>query len=146
MIKRVYGAVKNFLNTPHFKKYFSNVFWLISEKVFSLGISLVAGIYVARYLQPEGYGMLNYALSFVGIFASFSHLGIDKILVRELARSPERKDEILGSCYVLKSIGSLTLFAVVTIILVFFMDNAPVTNSLIVIIASAQVFKAFDVV
>ena len=146
MIKRVYGAVKNFLNTPHFKKYFSNVFWLISEKVFSLGISLVAGIYVARYLQPEGYGMLNYALSFVGIFASFSHLGIDKILVRELARSPERKDEILGSCYVLKSIGSLTLFAVVTIILVFFMDNAPVTNSLIVIIASAEVFKAFDVV
>jgi len=146
MIKRVYGAVKNFLNTPNFQKYFANVFWLISEKVFSLGISLVAGIYVARYLQPEGFGMLNYAISFVGIFASFSHLGIDNILIRELAKSPERKQEILGTCYILKSVGSLTLFAVVSIILIFFMDKGPVTNSLVVIIASAEVFKAFDVV
>ena len=147
MIKNAYRAVKNFFNRiPNFKKYFANVFWLISEKVFSLGISLVAGIFVARHLQPEGYGMLNYAISFVAIFASFSHLGIDNILVRELATSPKRKDEILGSCYVLKSVGSLTLFVVVGGILIFFMDNPPVTNLLIVIIASAEVFKAFDVV
>jgi O-antigen/teichoic acid export membrane protein len=147
MIKRAYGFVRNFLDRiPNFKKYFANAFWLISEKVFSLAISLVAGIYVARYLQPEGYGMLNYAISFVGIFSSFSTLGIDNILVRELARSPERKDEILGSCYILKSVGSLTLFTVVSVILIFFVDNPPLTNSLIFIIASAEVFKAFDVV
>lgn len=146
MIKRVSRAIRNFLNAPNFKKYFVNVFWLVSEKVFSLGISLVTGIYVARYLQPEGFGMLNYAISFVAIFASFSHLGIDNILVRELARSPERRHEILGTCYMLKSVGSLTLFTVVSIILIFFVDNEPTTNTLIVIIASAEVFKAFDVV
>lgn len=147
MIKSAYRVAKNFLSRiPNFKKYFANAFWLLSEKIFSLGIALVTGIYVARYLQPEGYGMLNYAISFVGIFASFSHLGIDNILVRELARSPERRNEILGSCYVLKSLGSLTLFGVISIILIFFIDNPPLTNSLIVIIASAEVFKAFDVV
>src|SRR5690606_40373767 len=91
MIKRVYGAVKNFLNTANFQKYFANVFWLISEKVFSLGISLVAGIYVVRYLQPEGFGMLNYAISFVRILAPFSHLGHDNIVRRALAQSPQRK-------------------------------------------------------
>jgi len=145
MIKRAYGVVKNFLNAPNFKKYFANVFWLVSEKVFSLGISLITGIYVARYLQPEAYGMLNYAISFVGIFASFSSLGIDNILVRDLARSPERKNEILGTCYVLKSAGSLTLFVVVSAILIF-MDRGPIANSLVVVIAAGEIFKAFDVV
>lgn len=145
MIKRVYGAVKNFLNTPNFKKYFENVFWLISEKVFSLGISLLTGIYVARYLQPEAYGMLNYAMSFVGIFASLSHLGIDNIMVRELTRMPERRNEILGTVYVLKMGGSMTLFILVTTILVL-MDTEPLTNTLVVIIAVGELFKAFDVV
>ncbi|HEX7014366.1 MAG TPA: flippase [Cyclobacteriaceae bacterium] len=145
MIKRVIGVITNFLNTPNFKKYFVNVFWLISEKVFSLGISLITGIYVARYLQPEAFGTLNYALSIVGMFASLSHLGIDNILVRELARTPERKNEILGTCYILKTGGSLTLFAVVSTILVV-LDRGPLTNALVIIVASGEVFKAFDVV
>lgn len=145
MIKSAYRVVKGFLATPKFKKYFVNVSWLVSEKVFSLAVSLVAGIYVARYLQPESYGMLNYAISFVGIFASFSHLGIDNILVRELAKAPDNKNEIIGTTYILKSAGSLVLFGIVSTILIF-MNNGPLTNSLIVIIASAEVFKAFDVV
>lgn len=145
MIKSVTRVVRNFLNTPSFKKYFFNAFWLISEKVFSLGLSLITGIYVARYLQPEAFGMLNYAMSFVGVFASLSHLGIDNIMVRELTKTPERKNEILGTCYVLKSAGSLTLFSVVSIILMI-MDKTPLTNTLVVIIAAGEVFKAFDVV
>src|SRR5690606_29004207 len=145
MIKRVIRVVKNFLNNPNFKKYFENVFWLISEKVFSLGISLLTGIYVARYLQPEAYGMLNYAMSFVGIFASLSHLGIDNIMVRELTRMPERRNEIRGTVYVLKMGGSMTLFILVTTILVL-MDTEPLTNTLVVIIAVGELFKAFDVV
>jgi O-antigen/teichoic acid export membrane protein len=145
MINRVSRVVKNFLNNPGFKKYFVNVFWLISEKIFSLGISLITGIYVARYLQPEAYGMLNYAMSFVGIFASLSHLGLDNIMVRELTRTPERKNEILGTCYVLKTAGSFTLFALVITVLVL-MEESPLTNTLVVIIAAGEMFKAFDVV
>ncbi|MFO7256777.1 MAG: flippase [Bacteroidota bacterium] len=145
MIKRAIRVVRNFFNTPSFRKYFVNAFWLISEKVFSLAISLVTGIYVARYLQPEAYGMLSYALSFVGIFASLSHLGIDNIMVRELTRTPERKNEILGTCYVLKSAGATTLLVVVGIVLVV-MDKTPLTNTLVIIVAAGEVFKAFDVV
>src|SRR5690606_15657028 len=109
MIKNSYKGVRNFLRAPNFRKYFINVFWLISEKVFSLGVSLVTGIYVARYLQPENYGMLSYSISFVAIFSSFSHLGIDNILVRELSKPKANRNEIIGTCWALKSMGALTL-------------------------------------
>src|SRR5690606_23011107 len=145
MFKKIVNVIRRFLISPTYKKYFANVFWLTSEKIFSLVISMVVGIYVARYLQPESYGMLNYAISFVGILSAFSALGVNRILVRELALTPDRKDEILGTCFVLKFGGAIVLFLLMIIIL-FFMGNTPLTNTLIVIIAAAEVFKAMDVV
>jgi len=133
------------LLSPKFKKYISNTFWLIFEKVFTLGLSLAVSIYIARYLQPEAFGLLNYAISFAGIFASLSSLGVDRILVRELAKSPERRDDLLGTCFVVKLIGSTIVVVLITLILVF-TNNSPLTNTLILIIASAELFRAFDVV
>ena len=60
--------------TQRLKKYFENAFWLIFEKGFTLVVGLVVGIYVARYLQPENFGLLNYTISFVSIFSAFSTL------------------------------------------------------------------------
>lgn len=145
MIKKIANVIRQFLISPTYRKYFANVFWLTSEKVFSLLISMVVGIYVARYLQPESYGMLSYAISFVGILSAFSALGVNRILVRELARTPEKRNEILGTCFGLKFGGAIILFGLMSVILLF-MGNTPLTNTLIVIIAAAEVFKAMDVV
>jgi O-antigen/teichoic acid export membrane protein len=106
---------------------------------------MVAGIYVARYLQPESYGMLNYAISFVGILSAFSALGVNRILVRELALAPEKRDEIMGTCFILKFVGAIFLFLIMSVVLVL-MGNTPLTNTLIVIIAAAEMFKALDVI
>lgn len=145
MFKKIINVIRRFLISPTYKKYFDNVFWLTSEKVFSLLISMVVGIYVARYLQPESYGMLSYAISFVGILSAFSSLGVNRIMVRELARTPEKRNEILGTCFGLKFGGSIVLFLLMSVILLF-MGNSPLTNTLIVIIAAAEVFKSMDVV
>ena len=58
MFKKFTNAIRQFLDSPTYRKYFTNVFWLTSEKVFSLFISMVVGIYVARYLQPEHIGKI----------------------------------------------------------------------------------------
>src|SRR6185369_16785924 len=92
-----------------FRKYIENVSWLIFEKGFSLFVGLVVNVSVARYLRPENFGLLNYALSFVSIFAAFSTLGIDQIIVRELAKAPEKKDDLLGTAFILKLCGSMVL-------------------------------------
>src|SRR5690606_5059743 len=145
MLGKVVAFIRRFTASPTYRKYFTNVFWLTAEKVFSLFISMVVGIYVARYLQPEQNGMLNYAISFVGILSAFSSLGINRIVVRELALAPQRRDEIMGTSFILKFVGSIVLFLVMSVILIF-MGNTPLTNTLIVIIAAAEIFKAMDVV
>src|SRR5688572_30631741 len=128
-----------------FGKYIENVFWLIVEKGFSLFVGVVVGIYVARYLQPEQYGLLNYAISFVSIFSVFATLGLDQIIVRELAQGPGRRDDLLGTGFILKLVGSCFLLALMLITLVFF-NHDPFTNTLIMIIASAELFKGFEVI
>src|SRR5882757_6160351 len=89
-----------------FKKYIENASWLIFEKGFSLFVGLVVAINVARYLKPESYGLLNYALSFVSIFSAFSTLGIDQIIVRDLARDTSKKDDLLGTGFIIKVAGT----------------------------------------
>ena len=68
-------------------------------------ISLFVGIYVARYLGPERYGLLSYTMSFVWLFSAFLDLGHREIIVRELVLYPEQRNVILGSAILLRSKG-----------------------------------------
>lgn len=131
--------------SPSFQKYFQNVSWLIFEKIFTLFVALLVNIYVARYLQPESFGLLNYAISFVGIFSAFTTLGLDQIIVRELARNPGHSATILGTSFVLKLSGSVLLGMLMLVVLPA-MNNPTLTNTLILIIASAELLKCFDVI
>ena len=128
-----------------FKKYFENAFWLIFEKGFSLFVGLVVGIYVARYLQPEAFGLLNYGIGFVSIFSALSTLGMDQIIVRELAKGKTSKEDLLGTGFVIKLFGSLALIVLMLVVMVF-LDQGPLANTLILIIAGAELFKAFEVI
>jgi O-antigen/teichoic acid export membrane protein len=128
-----------------YRKYIENAFWLIFEKGFSLFVGLVVAISVARYLKPESYGLLNYALSFVSIFSAFSTLGVDQIIVRELAKDPGKKDQLLGTGFIIKICGTLLMIVVMGVILIF-MDHNAFTNTLIMIIAIAEIFKGFEVI
>jgi O-antigen/teichoic acid export membrane protein len=127
------------------RKYLENVLWLVVEKGFSLFVGVIVGIYVARYLQPESFGLLNYSISFVSIFSIFSTLGLDQIIVRELAQNSGRRDELLGTGFILKLLGSCFLL-VLMLVLLLFMKHDPFTNTLILIIAAAELFKGFEVV
>ncbi len=76
-----------------FKRYFANTSWMMGEKVIRMVVALFVGVYVARYLGPERFGLLSYAGSFVGLFTALATLGLDGIMVRELVKTPERKNK-----------------------------------------------------
>ena len=46
------------------QRILSNVVWLSLDKLLRLGIGAVVGIWIARYLGPDQFGLLNYALAF----------------------------------------------------------------------------------
>ena len=66
-----------------FKRYFRNTSWLMLEKILRMGIGLVVGVWVARHLGPEKFGLLNYAQSFVFLFVAFSLPFISYLLRNE---------------------------------------------------------------
>ena len=74
------------------KKYSANFSYLIGEYIFSLMSSLIVGIAVARYLGPESYGIINFAISVYAICIVITTLGIDDIIYKEGdACSPPKK-------------------------------------------------------
>ena len=132
-------------NHSGFRKYFDNTSWLLGERILRMAVSLFVGIYVARYLGPENYGLLSYTNSFVGIFVALATLGLDDIVVRELVKNPEQREELLGTSFILKIVGAVLMWLVI-ILTVPFTNNDIQTNSFIMIISLGVVFQAFNVI
>ena len=128
-----------------FRKYFANTSWLLGERVLRMAVSLFVGIYVARYLGPERFGLLSYANSYVGIFTAIAILGLDGIVVRELVKSPDQRDTLLGTTFLLKVVGTLLMWVLILATL-FFSNNDPLTSALIAIIAFGVLFQTFNVI
>ena len=139
------SKLKSLQNHQGFIKYFKNTSWLFAEKILRMAVGLFVGIWVARYLGPKQFGLFSYAQSFVGLFSAIATLGLDGIVVRELVKQPEREGELLGTAFVLKLIGALSVLIVLAIA-VNFTSNDSYTNMLIFIIASATIFQSFNVI
>jgi O-antigen/teichoic acid export membrane protein len=128
-----------------FRKYFANTSWLMGERILRMGVSLFVGIYVVRYLGPERYGLLSYALSFVWLFSALASFGLDDILVRELVQSPEKRNNLLGTVFWLKICGSVVMGTAIAAVLHFKVEDQQ-TYWLIALIALGFLFQATNVV
>jgi PST family polysaccharide transporter len=98
-----------------------NFFWLSSDKVFKLLISLIVGAWTARYLGPSNLGKLNYIYAYITILAAVSSLGMDSFLIKEILESKSEKNKILGTSFVLRLLASIISIGV--IYLIFFISK-----------------------
>jgi len=132
-------------NHQGFMKYFKNTSWIFFEKILRMFVGLFVGIWVARYLGPERFGLFSYAQSFVGLFTTIATLGLDSIVVREIVKDESKATELIGTAFYLKLMGAI-LTLLVLAIATYFTSNDRYTNLLVFIIASATIFQAFNVV
>lgn len=127
------------------RKYIQNVSWLFVERMVRLAVVLITGIYVARALGDALFGQLNYATGFVGLFFALGAMGVDDILVRDLVKHPEKRNELLGTGAFIKFSGTLIMVLLAGIgTLVKDMDG--LTASLVIVIAAAELLRPFSVV
>lgn len=80
--------------------------WLGMEQGVRVVVGLLIGAWVARYLGPENFGMLSAALAFVAVVGGAASLGLNGILVRELATHPKAAGEILATGFMLRFVAS----------------------------------------
>jgi len=129
------------------QKILSNIIWLSADKVLRLGISAVIGIWMARYLGPDQFGLLSYAAAFVALFTPLATLGIDTILVRDLIGEDDADRRIsMGTAFAMRIAGS-TLGAIgATILIVAIRPGEQVVMILVILSALGMYAIAFDII
>ncbi|MGA7856551.1 MAG: flippase [Terracidiphilus sp.] len=124
----------------------SNIGWLGGDRFLRMFGAVVVSTAVARYLGPSQFGLLNYGLAIYALFNIMSNLGLDLLVVREVALDETGEPQILGTAFVLKAAASV--FTTVTAIAVTRLLE-PHNSVLIIIVALmsfASISQALDVI
>ena len=78
-------------------------------------LGLVLSIFIARSLGDVIFGKYSFALAFTAIFAIFSDLGYNTLLIREVARDKSQASKYLSNVISLRALLSLVIFALIVI-------------------------------
>jgi PST family polysaccharide transporter len=123
-----------------------NTGWLFVPKLLRLVFALFVTAWLARYLGPVQFGILNYAIAFVILVGPIMRLGLEGVVVQEFVRAPEARDEILGSTFLLRLIGGIISMIVVVLAITLLRPGDTSTRALAAIISFGMIFQAYDAI
>lgn len=105
-----------FCNRSRLRSIAYNASWLGAERIVRAATSFVVVVWVARTLGPEFFGALNFAQSIVVGLVPLVTMGLGPVLVRDLVRYPDKRDNLLASAALLRLGGAFILFVIAQII------------------------------
>lgn len=132
--------------SPKLRKIAANTSWLFADRILRMGVGLVVGVWVARYLGTQQFGLFNYATAFVALLSPFANLGLDNIVIREIVRGSSDKDEILGTTFFLKLAGGIVSVVLAIISISLLRSGEQLTGWLVSILSAGVIFQAFDTI
>lgn len=139
------GFIRKRLENRHvFQEALENSGWLIGDKILRMGVGLLVGVWVARYLGPFQFGVMSYAASMVGLAGAVAGLGIDSIVIRDLVRHPERSDEYLGTTFVLRFTAGLVCYLGILGVVAVIKPGDLLTQIVVAIVGWSLTVNAFD--
>lgn len=124
------------------RKYSFNATWLVFEKAIRILATTFVAFYIARYLGPQDFGQLSYALAWLAILGSVGSLGLDAITLREISFNPDRTNTILSTGIVMKLLASLILVALV--LGSYLLLNRDVSMQLVLVASCALIFQPLN--
>lgn len=145
LAKLVPGTIRIRLEQLLATPSFGNSLWLISDRLIRMGLGLLVGVWVARYLGPDGYGQLSFAGSYVMIFSMFALFGLDALVVRELVAFPGSKHLIMGTSIVMRTVTGFLAFGLSLLLLASISHDATLT-ALVLVLGSSLLFQPFEVI
>ncbi|MEG3969444.1 flippase [Microcoleus sp. T2B6] len=131
---------------PNLRQVLSNIAWLFTDQILQMGLGLFVGLWVARYLGPTQFGLLSYAIAFVSLFSSVATMGLGTLVVRNIARDPECKNETLGTAFGLQFTGGIITLVLTVTVIALLKPNDTLTRWLVGIIAAGTIFNAFEAI
>ncbi len=90
-----------------------NLAALVASRFLCLGLTLVQAGIIFRALPVAGWGQFGFALNYPALFAVFATLGIQRLLVRDIARNPAIAWTHVGTATAVTAVLSAAVTAVV---------------------------------
>ncbi len=111
-----------------------------------MGVGLLVGVWVARYLGPERFGLFNYAIAFVALFTSIATLGLNGIVVRDVIREPREAEVTLGTAFFLQIIGGFCALALALIAVSYAKPEDSLVKVMVAVLGGTGLLKATEVI
>ena len=128
----------------HLRPVFENIGWLFGGKAIRITFGIFIYAWIARYLGPEQFGLLNLAIALVSISSIFSTLGLKVVVVRNLVSNPDNKYQTLGTSFILQFFGGIMAYILSVFAAKFLMPNSTLPVLLVSIIGASLIFKATE--
>jgi len=71
--------------------------------------------YTSRYLGPESFGILSFAIALTAIFSILNDLGLGQVTIREIARDKSLTSKYIGNIAAIKIILSIITFGLIAL-------------------------------
>lgn len=127
------------------KSSLKNILWLIMDKGVRLSLGVFVVALMARYLGPESYGVLSFAIAIMTVLLTISGLGLNGIVVRDLISEKRQKAEILGTAFYLNISAAVLGYVFLTGAMFFLYSGDNESQLVILIVSMAVVFKSYQV-
>jgi polysaccharide transporter, PST family len=145
-IPRLFQKILTRFDRGESSKILANISWLFADQILRMGIGLVIGVWIARYLGTEQFGLLNYATAFVALFSPLCNLGLDGLVIKRLVDDTADHGQILGTSFWMRlGAGCLTWAAIIVGIL-FLRHNDLNAILIVAILGCSSIFQAFNTI
>lgn len=113
------SRLKTMLGRPGFRAAADNFGWLVADKFARFFLSVCVGFWVARYLGPERFGILNYAQAITGIMLMVVEGGLEGVVRRELLQNDRDAPSLLAAAGMLRLIAAMAAYSLLLLALAF---------------------------
>jgi len=123
----------------------ANTGWLFADNFLKQVVNLLVGVFLARYLNPEGLGSLSIASVYMQLLNPIALLGINSIAIKEFVNNNEQSNKVIGTSFYLKLMSSLSAFIILVICAYVFEPNQ-LMRSYIIIVGLSYLLYPFQVI
>ena len=121
---------------------YSQALYLLSEKLFRLGVVLIVGVFCARAYSQEVFGYYSLVLAINGVIYAVISLGLDNILIKRRVRSSFWKETFIFSFCIRIFLSIVILLSFY--LLITFYSSSKVLEALL-ILSISNLFYASEV-
>jgi len=135
-----------FKNSTGLYQILANISWLFADRILRMGFGLIVGVWVARYLGVQQFGIVNYATAFVAIFNPLATLGLDVVVVRRLVADPAQQQQILGTSFWMRFVAGWLTWAIAIIGIYVLRPDDRTMIVTVTILGVASIFQSIDTI